>query len=278
MKIKSYLLLLSICSLLSYSCSSNEDITEINEISEKNIKSYRFFYMHYPQAATPGGYDTVTIEYDSNNRPIKRIGGLLVASQQSGFNYAFSNNVYNEVTYGNNNATIISKLNSSQGYTIPENKKYFEFENGKILKKIVYNLYENDTIQYIYNNQNRLSKRVFKKNNAIAYQSDIYYNQNGNVDSIVTRSPTTWNPITSTYEINFSSKSRVLETFKNYDNRSNPTKKLMIFDEIFLRSLSENNYNYYNQTEYNANGTILNFREYNWDLQYTDNNVDFSKK
>jgi len=272
MKIKTFSFLLIASSFVLLSCSNNDDITETNGAQEKKIESYKFTYMHYPQAVMlTNSSNNVTIEYDSNNRPIKRIGGLLATPPQTGFNFIFSPDVYNEITYDNNNATIISKLNSAQGYTIAENKKIFEFDNGKIVKKTIVNT--NEIIQFVYE-QNRISKLISKKNNLVTSQSDLYYNQNGNVDSIVTRGAT-WNNITSNYEIDFNSKVKTVEVFKDYDNKANPTKNLMIFDEIFPRSLSKNNYSSYENKSYDGYGHIYQFSNRSWILNYINNEITF---
>ncbi|MDQ0593122.1 hypothetical protein QFZ37_001491 [Chryseobacterium ginsenosidimutans] len=272
MKIKTSSFLLIASSFVLFSCSNNDDITETTRAQEKKIESYKFTYMHYPQAVMlANSSNNVTIQYDSNNRPIKRVGGLLATSPQTGFNYIFSPDVYNEITYGNNTATIISKFNSTQGFTIAENKRLFEFDNGKIVKKTIVDT--NEIIQFVYE-QNRISKLISKKNNLLTAQSDFYYNQNGNVDSIVSRKAT-WNNITSNYEINFNSKVKTVEVFKNYDNKANPTKNLMIFDEIFPRSLSQNNYNSYESKSYDMYGQVYQFSNINWTLNYINNEINF---
>ncbi|MFC3158929.1 hypothetical protein SAMN05443633_107104 [Chryseobacterium arachidis] len=273
MKIKTFSFLLIASSLALFSCNNNadEDTPETGGTQEKKLESYKFIYMQYPQAVLATGSNNVTIEYDLNNRPIKRVGGLLATSPQTGFNFIFSPNVYNEITYGNNTASIISKLNSTDGTIIAENKKSFDFENGKIIKKTI--LSNNETIQYVYE-QNKISRLISTKNNHLASQSNIYYNQNGNVDSIVTRSAI-WNNITSSYQINFSAKGRIVEVFKNYDNKANPTKNLMIFDEIFLRSLSQNNYSSYESKSYDNSGQVYEFNTRSWTLNYTNNEINF---
>ncbi|MEY8759682.1 hypothetical protein [Chryseobacterium tongliaoense] len=87
-----------------------------------------------------------------------------------------------------------------------------------------------------------------------------------------------FNPVTYTWDFDFTTKGRVKEVFKGYDNYKNPTKKLRIFDELFNRSLSENNYSSYEKNEYDNSGHSISFVERKWTLYYKNNEIDFSQQ
>ena len=61
--------------------------------------------------------------------------------------------------------------------------------------------------------------------------------------------------------------------FSNYDNAENPLKELGIFDEVFIRSLSKNNYRKYQKFSVNFSIPLnkidtVSRQERTWDFKY----------
>ncbi len=260
--------------ILIINCQSDDSGFEDLEI--KKMESYKFYYMNYPASVYNPSTGIVEIIYDNNQRPIKRIGGLLPFSQQTGYNYMFTEDFYDELNYDQNKLTIISKLNPDLGYTIPENKRVFTLNGNKIVSRLEFiNDSHIDTLHYHY----EAGKLVKIVSNCPVIGGEIYhrnfhYNQNENLDSIVTRD-FKWDENDQPY-IDYSSLNRRVEVFSNYDSSSNPTKNLMIFDELFYRSLSENNFSSYINIKYVESGEIENQEQRNWTLHYNENEVDFN--
>lgn len=271
-----HILLLIILSLFGNSCHTDDSIEEVaQENPQQNFvkfEDYHFMYMHYPSGVMAGNNNgVVQIEYDNQNRPKKRIGGLLPLSGSTGFNYILTTDYTEEITYGNNEILLRVKMPSP--YNVDVLRTIFKTENGKITRKIKIDTYTNDTIDYFYNNDrivNSLHKRIFPVSD-----TKYYYNSAGNVDSIVSR-PFLYNQNTQTWQVDNSSKYRTLQTFKDYDNSPNPTKKLMLFDEIFNRSLSVNNYKSYESRSYDFNGNLGNFSTKTWTFNYINNQIKFT--
>ena len=61
--------------------------------------------------------------------------------------------------------------------------------------------------------------------------------------------------------------------FSNYDNAENPLKELGIFDEVFIRSLSKNNYRKYQKFSVNFSIPLnkidtVSRQEQTWNFKY----------
>lgn len=262
--------ILSLLAILSFaSCSTDDDNIE----SEKNIQSYYTGYMDYEFFA--GG--SVRIEYDSQNRIIKRIGGLMpIPASVGSVGYNFSPDVTEDIVYNNNEIKITRNIPNVNLFF--ERKMIVDSKN-RIIKKIIYKQAPevNDSIFYSYNNLNqieetlRLNGRPENSQIKIYQKAKYHYNQQQNLDSIVT--------------INFEGGSvdtgteiyRTVEKFSNYDNAANPLKKLIIFDETYLRAISKNNYAKYENLGYKNNELIQqNTSNYNYKYDASGNiNFDF---
>ena len=262
------------------SCSSDE-----NQPEESNIKSYHYTYMdylkvYYVPSGSPqsnGAAGSVKLEYDSQNRIIKRIGGLSPLPASLGLEaYLFSDEVTEDIVYTNNEIKITRNIPNVNLFF--ERKMIVDNKN-RIIKKIIYKKAPevNDSIFYTYNNLNQIDKTLKllgKPDYAVSklYQkAKYYYSPQQNLDSIVT--------------VNFEGGSldtgteiyRTVEKFSNYDNATNPLKKLIIFDETYLRAISKNNYAKYENLGYKNNELIQqNISNYNYRYDASGNiNYDF---
>jgi hypothetical protein len=71
----------------------------------------------------------------------------------------------------------------------------------------------------------------------------------------------------------FNNRSTTLELFSEYDAAPNPTKGLRIFDEVFYRSLSKNNFRKYSYEGRNSAGYVFATRNSSWELTYDNEGV-----
>ena len=241
-------------------CADNENSSTSDNPSNSNaniiLSSYNIKYSSTPQVTVDlnnnGNY---LLEY-KNSKVVKRIGGVLAGASGSGMGGYFSNNVYDTIIYSNNKIEIFTKIIPFGGMNqiVPNKKEFFLDSNQKILKKINYNseyyISDNDTINFEYSN-NKIS-RTFKFNpyeNSVSSESFYNYNSNGNLESILTKE------YAFNYDVDglFIGKEyiyKIIETFEDYDSANNPFTKSGIFDNIYYRSLSNNNYRKYTFKKY----------------------------
>ena len=233
-----------------------------------DVDSYRIANMHYNFGWV--GTDVVTIEY-KKGKIVKRNGG--------GGPYwpavSFDEGVYETVTY-NSNQAIIVKATTTAGYTFGPNEKRFFFNGNKIDQCIILvgSTGLPDTIKYAYSGESIISKTTYSK--GLRSRSNFYYNAGGNLDSIVTRYAEV-NPVTIKYEIDPDDLRRDKEIFENYDTYPNPTKKLVIFDETFNRSLSANNYRTYTKLKFNKLGEDNLLERRFWIFVYENGKINLAK-
>lgn len=279
--------------LLFSSCEKNE------LDSSSNITEYLTKYMDYnpahiyPSAFYPfsghGSINTdvlsnykITLEYKGNK--ISKRNGYLLNLYASGFitNKYFYENVYDTLIYANNKTTILTLSNDESISEVSAYKKEIFYLNNKIIKTIqFYKRYPGEdsiTVNFEYKG-NLLVRKVGYVYNKIYFVSNLYYNTNDNLDSIVTRKKI-YNYNTEEYELDANSFERYKEVFVDYDNNINPLKKLIVFDETFNRSLSINNfreYHYYYYSEDNdstLNGEISKYYNFTYD---NNGNINWGK-
>lgn len=254
------------------SSCSNEDSISNEAVTEFSPQSYHFVNMDYPinMAISISLDNLVKIEYDENNKIIKRVGGKYYLAAGSGAGSVFTNEIYDELIYSNN-LIQINRKTSSTNYFIHDFERKFLLDNqNRVIKKITYqeSIYPyNDTINYFYNNLGQISETFKGDIDLFNEKAKFYYNGNGNLDSIVATKHYQNEP--------FSSKTK--EVFSNFDNTPNPLKKLVIFEETFNRALSKNNYSKYEKLTYDSNNNLINSEFRNWTLHYDGSgNVNFN--
>ncbi len=270
MKKISYLTITLLTLFAFYSCSDDDDD---DPTSVERIDSYYYRYMHYPTSVM-NNQDTdnlVKFEYKGDDI-IKRTGGLLHASSSSGYSYVFTDILYEEISYENNQIRIVSKIDS-EDYSVAPNERIITLNNkSQMIKKI--NNRTNDNIveatDYIYNSKDILIQSIKNKqykNFDLTETSDFHYDNNNNLDSIITVVKHLDELVNNTKEV-----------FLDYDNSPNLVKNLIIFEESFYRALSQNNYSKYQMFKYENNNNLILNREDIWNFFYDDSgNIDFSK-
>lgn len=265
MKIYGFLIL-----ILFISCS--KDDVKLNENVDYFPESYHFKNMNYPlnMILNPSLDNLVKINYDFNNKIINRVGGIFYLGAGSGAGSIFTNEIYDEVLYSDNLIQINRKTSSTNYFIHDFERKLILNNQNKIIKKITYQegIYPyNDTIAYFYNGSGQISETFKGDLNLFNEKAKFYYNQNGNLDSIVLKKHYQNEP--------YYSKEK--QVFSNFDNAPNPLKKLVIFEETFTRALSKNNYSKYEKFTYDGSNNLLNSEFRNWILQYDNSgNVNFN--
>lgn len=280
---------LIITSLFLICCSKENDIV----VDDNLIKSYHMWYMmDYPSLSLiyPNPDDLlIKLEY-SNNKISKRIGDVHVINISSGYGASFANYIYDEVSYRGNKIIIEKK---SSDFNIDPYVRTIELnKDGTMFKKTSYKpvapgvLTRIDTIttDYFYDSKKLLIKTYSTKkinyshnDNNLRYYEDalFYYNENRNLDSIVT----TRYRLNDFSDNDFVFSQKVVEAFGGYDANKNITKNLNIFEETFIRSLSNNNFRTYRKDTYYGTPLRLSASEgRTWNYIYdSEGNIRFDK-
>lgn len=279
--IKKYALLFAILLLIITSCSRGNEIIE-PEIEQNSNNSFKYIagYMFYE-----GNFDAsskITVDF-INSKPIKRTIPANDPSTIGGSTNINDGSLYEELSYNGNTITILQK-SSNPTIISPEYKKIITINAGKIIKKIVYDQFNEKLTEtdYIYNDDKLQSFSYFKKfYTGMMYldsKSIVYYNGNNNVDSIVTKKSEYDNNL-DLYVFNDNTLKRKVETFTNFDASSNPLKNLGVFDQLFYRSLSANNFKNYELKSYDENGSPNGATaQINWTFVYEDGQINFAKQ
>lgn len=266
MKLLNYLAFLF--AIILTSCSERNDTIDTNK--EFYISAYRINYMEYPFNTL----DLVDLKYE-NGKVIRRTSNFSIVSPISPTIFYHK---YEKIEYNGNIIQIVSKSLTDDS-EILGSKIQVEMEGDKIIKKTYYIPDYPRTSNYFYIN-NKISKIYSSQEglftNYSTYQKDFFYNSDSNLDSIVTRYAQ-YNYINNSYELNANSKKREVDFFSNYDNSNNTTKKLAIFDEVFIRTLSKNNFRDYKKIGYDENGNQTSYATKSWNYVYTNGEIDFAK-
>lgn len=267
MKLHFYLILV-LSFFVFNSCNDDENL-EQNSVIE--LKEYISGYMFY-------NYETygekVTIDFQ-NQKPVKR-------KIPSTFGQINDGSFYEELIYNGNVLEIKNKSTNPNFQNIAEFKKHIEFNGDKVSKKIYFdgnNEITNRT-EFEYSDDKITRIRYFLTDyNGGMYlksQSEVSYSGN-NVSQITTRHAK-YDSATNSYILNPTDLEKDVETLSGFDNHQNPTKNLKIFDELFLRSLSENNFTQYQKIEYDENGIQTgSIEQQSWTFVYENGQINFAK-
>lgn len=201
----------------------------------------------------------VTLEYDANGKILKRKSGPLPLASSSGYDFYFSDSLYEDLAYQPNQITI-TKKDAYKNLDVPPDRKVIFLENEKMVRAITErtgNLENLDTT-YFYYAQDKVVRTVLKDRNTV-HTKAYFYNGAGNLTLIKGHGIDRYTQDTTYLQ---------LETFENYDQAANPVKNLYMFDELFLRSLSTNNYQKYTRHQYSKDSTTVSKETKNWILKY----------
>lgn len=238
-----------------------EDIYYGKSIEEYDPQ-YMFFIGGYlPSPANP----KVKLTYNHQVEVIRRSGCVLFNGDNS-----FYNDFYEEVTYLPNH-TIIELGTDLQG-TYEHNRKDIFYEGNQISKMIRTRnrpgAEQRDTILFSYHPSGNLLSTIERQWLEYTGQfaligtfSKIYFFESGNLAKIEGE---------NLYGAGL--KLSILETFENFDNAPNPLKRMIIFDDIFYRALSKNNFTTYTYKETDENGRAITSRSVK-EFNYNENGI-----
>ena len=245
------------------SCSNDDDTAE----NQPLLNSYHFANMFYVQPSLASAIESnqVTLIYNNDGQIIKRLGGVREMDPATGFYGAYSAEISDDVSYANQ-TILIEEGRVLPFYPDPASRTKIILDgNNKMLQRInlralpVYQT-PSDTIKFTYNAAGLLSGSR-KGNPSSDYEvAEYFYNANKNLDSIKTQVY-----ISGAYFYS------VKETFSGYDTAANPLKKLFLFKETFLRSLSKNNFMHYQKNQYDFDNTLVAHEERNWNIPHGAN-------
>ena len=249
--------------ILVTSCEKDYTQTDYPVITE-----YKVTTMFYPSGILPSSYSSlVKLDYNSEGEIVKRIGALIEIGSYTGFNFVIFDRtsdsaVYRQKTAKSKQLTLYYNLASSS-----IQKMELLYENDHLVKKINERnpswLSDNDTTLFIYNSKKQIIKmKKFDRHTII--DSKLCYDEKGNLTLITSEAV----PRINHYYYYYKDTS----AFLKYDNTPNLTKKLIIFDECFLRSLSTNNFADYSYKKYNRDNMLISSVKKSWQFQYDENN------
>jgi hypothetical protein len=265
-----YLIIFLFTGIFITSCSRNEDTPENydgNEplITEMNVDM--FFSSSFPINQL-----IISFEYGTDLRLTKKIGGFLTFSSSTGYNSSFTDKIYTSLIYTGQNVTV-ENFSSSPDFTVPLNTKYFTLNNQNQidikeipnnnnywLKKQTFNYFNNHLTEIKTTLPNMLYNPTDPNDYLLTYIEKFYYDINGNLTK-------------SEYfeqQNGINKGEKVIRTFENYDNSTNPCKRLQLLDEFFYRSLSKNNYRKYTEIHYFYN-VIGSTSTTSWSFNYDTN-------
>lgn len=267
-----HLIKLILIGIFIISCTRTEDLLENNVVNEPLIKKMNTIVFN-PGSLTYNQSELVfSFEYDTDLRLTKKIGGFLTLSSSTGYNGFFTDKIYTSLIYTGQNVTV-ENFSTSPDFTAPLNTKYFTLnnlnqintkeipsDNNYWLKKQTFNYLNNRLIEIKTTLPNMPYDSTDPNDYILTYLEKFYFDANGNL-------------IKSEYfeqqnGINIGEK--VVRIFENYDNSTNPCKRLKLLDEFFYRSLSNNNYRKYSEIRY-TNEVLDSTSTTSWTFYYDSN-------
>jgi hypothetical protein len=204
-----------------------------------------------------------------------RIGGFANFSYSGGYYSVFTPLRYDTVIYDAGSVRVVAR---STGYGVlfgEVDTTLFAVSNNKLQTRIYYDpvVQSYDTTFFYYSANQKLTRTV-ENFDGTAYEKIYDYSSSGNLETILGTISAN-----SDGSLLYTSK----ETFGNYDSTRNPLKDYWLWDESFLRSLSENNFRSYQYVKVYARpgllytGTIVDSLNQTWNFQYRNGLVDYSK-
>ncbi|SEK46419.1 hypothetical protein SAMN04488505_101248 [Chitinophaga rupis] len=234
-----YLYLAVITVMAIFSCGKSDNpqpqTPPVDSLNAKFLLpvSHGFYSSTGPVMFSPGGSTMMGLSY-LNGRPNVRTGGLLAIATSGGFSYIFSTLVYDTAVYNGNNVTLTTHYHGTNVIMDP-NQRNLLLENGR-LKRIVK---APDTTYFYYNAKNQpIKTETFSR--SVHITRSFVFDNSGNLQSVKSSS-------TSRYDEQVISQEE--ETFTGYDNKPNPLKGLWLWDDLYYRTVSANNFSGYTYTQ-----------------------------
>lgn len=262
--------ILFILIILTFGCSKDSDSNE-NDIQPRyRLKNCRIEYLIFNDnirysSLTDLYFNTsqgqiIKTEFKYNNNKLSHVNGGFFNNYLAGL--VFTDSIYD---------SIVNNGNITDVYTKPQ---YFHGFFG--------NYYKNDSISYVVNNSNRLSRITLINGANLTYNYSVdtikeidsmgevirtFYFKNKNLVKVeeILGDKTSGNYYFVEYQ------------FNNYDSKPNPFKGMYFMEGAFFRSLSENNYLDFSKTiSYYDHGIFAGiFKSYNFKMPFTYNSLGY---
>ncbi len=244
-----------------YSCSKTNS-ESVNYPAPYQIDSISGNYLMDPNA----------YEYDFlvSNEPIRihftyrnglfstREGAFISLPYFTGYGSFYASYVYDTLIYSGNTITIFTRTRN-KAYNPPPGPRVITLENGSIRTITT----PSDTLYCYYNNKQLVRSEQFFRNKKTV--RNYLFDGKGNLQEI---------DLTDYYRGDGTAMGTwSKETFGRYDSARNTLKGFGLWNDLFIRSLSENNFRA--DTTINSNQA---WSEAWWTLYYdSKGNVDYSK-
>lgn len=248
------LLFLGIAILFLISCDKKDTDYQIKQLNE-----FGFNYLNEIPLNQANYYkddfflynDTlVQINYD-NSRPVEFNGGLISMPITSGYSKQTTSLIYKTVEYTNSTTIITENVRPNElGLNATSTGKSQLFYENDVLKlRINENVkdwtYDNDTIYYSYDINDRIYEAIVFQDN-IKTVNKFIFDSKDNLQRVNFE----------TYRISDSEMiGEGFHEFSDFDSADNLFSNLGIFNNLFFRSLSKNNYRKYHFEKKNYGST-----------------------
>lgn len=255
-------IIFSLILLVLFSCKKRDDLS--NQGSDiGTVNAQYFIKWSYPYATGTNLLATSMFNYESK-KPIKRSGSYLPIF--GGYdNNSYTDQVYDTIIKINSQKLLLQSKNKLPSGSPNTPKWEVEFNGDTPLKRISYvyyfgNYIPTDTGIYYYDANKRVEKIEFHNTvQGVSYlftKTFSFNNENlQKVTSVYLREPNT---------VLFSTE----EEFSSFDNKPNPLKALWLWDDLYYRSLSANNFSTYTIKRFDAQNNLTDSTRRVWNLQY----------
>lgn len=230
------------------------------------VNAQYFIKWNYPYATGANLGANARFVY-GNNKPVKRSGSYMPVSGGNDPN-AYTDQIYDTVTELNSQKLLLQSINKLPTGPINQPKWEIEIKDNRPVKRISYMYHAGsylpvDTVIYYYD----LNKRVQKIESHSTVQgvgyllAKTFFFDKGNlqkVEGVYVRKPNS---------VQYSTE----ETFSAFDTKANPLKALWLWDDLYYRTLSANNFSIYTYKKFDAQKNLIDAAEQSWNLQYDVN-------
>lgn len=255
------------------SCSKSDTAVDNPSTPIIKVDSVQEKYLFTNETRVTGSVlnGTAVIQFN-DNQVVKRAGAYVSYLDNGNFVSNYTTSLYDTVIYQSPNSLTMLQKTYDLRFTVPPLKREITLEDGLLKKKITYGLradLPNDTVYYYYDNNKRIQRT--EKYFLHDYVVRTYlFDASGNLTRVssVRKGKVTGN-VTAMED----------EEFGGYDNKPNPLKRYFLWDDLYLRSLSANNFTTFKYTYVNVSAnTPPEVYQLKWTLVYDSNGkVDYSK-
>jgi hypothetical protein len=241
-----------------FACKKSSNSSPVATRPDSILAKYMITDMRLNTSAKPPG--TAYFIYNGTTL-LERMGGFIPLANGSGFAWKYIKDMYDTLQYETNRLIIETKPPLGSFNLIPD-KRIITLENGLMKTSVMYVANAiNDTTVYFYGQANKISKteRYFGRGKEL---KTFEFNSQGNLEKVTTTLYDRFSDVVNT---------TILETFSNYDQVSNPLKNFWMWDDIFYRTLSNNNFAKYNYARTVSDNSQVQTAESIVPLQYDAN-------